>query len=284
MIKKFTTGHKHLISDYIWQVYQDEERRTTPPYDSLMEVEEHLARRCKYQHSHHLGVYTKGELQGIVLIDQDDEDQSISIQGPYIHRDHSYMEVATEMMAYIHSNYRGLKCYGGTTRSNVGSQTLFKDKGFVCTEDSLQMSISKESLIQRQVKAHIEILSQESMAAYKVFHDQHYHDYYWSADRIYKVLDQWKVHILLENDAIIGSIFSRIQYNNSAEVYGCKILKPYMNLDLMADLVYTNTKCRLDQGINELLYFLEEGIESESAGLVGYKGYDTYMCFVKDSL
>ena len=284
MINIIKTDKIQTISKYIWDVYQDEKKRTTPPYHSLKDVEIHLLKRAKYKRSHHLGVYEDDNLKGVVLIDMDEDDQSISIQGPYIHKSDQYKEIASEMMDYIKSNYKGLKCYGGTTKTNVLSQELFKSQGFLCTDDTIQMSITKDTLIPREAQFNIQLLTEERMEEYKAFHDNQYHDYYWLSDRIYKSMDRWKVHIALENDKIIGSVFTMKQTENSGEIYGCKVLKPYENKQLMAELFYNSAKSWMDEGVKELINFVPEGLETESAILVGFKGYDTYMCFLKEKI
>lgn len=284
MIKKIKIDKIPAISKYIWDVYQDEKKRTTPPYHSLKDVETHLLKRSKYKSNHHLGVYEDDNLKGVVLLDVDEDDQSVSVQGPYIHKSYQYKEIASEMMDYIKSNYRGLKCYFGTTKTNVLSQEFLKSQDFLCTDDTIQMSITKETLIPIETQFNIQLLTEERMEEYKAFHDIQYHDYYWLSDRIYKVMNRWKIHVALENNKIIGSVFTMKQTENSGEIYGCKVLEPYESKQVMAELFYNSAKSWIDEGVKKIVNFVPEGLETESAALVGFKGYDTYMCYFKEKI
>lgn len=284
MIKKIKKCDIHTISKYIWAVYQDENKRTTPPYHDSKDVESHLLKCSQYKSDHLLGIYVSDNLEGVVLILVDEADQSINIKGPYIHNSSKYKEIASEMMDYIESKFKGFKCYFGTTKPNVNSQFFLKSHDFLCTEDTIQMSVTKDVLVQIESQFNIQLLTEEAMEAYKGFHDIQYPDYYWHSDRIYKVMDRWKIHVALENNKIIGSIFTMKQTEDTGEIYGCKVLEAYENKQVRADLIYNSTKSWMDEGLTTLLYFVGEGLESESAALVGFKGYDTYMCFIKEKI
>ncbi|MDR7856597.1 GNAT family N-acetyltransferase [Tissierella sp.] len=281
MIKRIMIDDIHVISEYIWDVYQDENKRTTPPYQDAKDIETHLSKCLQYKSSHLLGVWEEDNLEGVALILVDENDQSLNVQGPYIHKSHKYRKIASELMDYIESNFKGFKCYIGTTKPNVLSQEFFKSRGFLCTDDTIQMSVTKDALVPIEPQFNIQLLSEERMEDYKDFHDNQYHDYYWLSDRIYGVMDRWKVHIALENNKIIGSIFTMKQTEDSGEIYGCKVLDPYKNKQVLAELFYISTKSWMDENLTKIFNFVPEGLESESAALVGYKGYDTYMCFFK---
>lgn len=283
MIKRLGKEAISTISAYIWRVYQDESKRTTPPYHSLNEVEDSLIKSYKAEDLI-IGVYMDDKLEGVALILLDEENNYFSLQGPYIYQSSEYSKVATEIMDYLEDNFKGYKCHFGTTKANVLSQDYLLSKGFICTEDAIQMSVKKSMLKAIDLKENIQLLTEDKMDAYRTFHDTLYHDYYWVADRIYQTMDQWKVHILLDNDTIVGSVFTRARAGRTGEVYGCGVLNTYKNKTVMAELLYISSKSWLDEGVKVIMNFVPEGIDSECAGLVGYEGYDTYMCYLKQQI
>lgn len=284
MIKRISSDGIREVAKYIWSVYKDETKRTTPPYESEKGVALHLSKCLQYDSSHLLGVFDGDILEGIVLVLENETDCSVNVQGPYINDSRKYPKVALEMLDYLTCNFKGFKCYVGTTKPNVLSQEFFEAYGFECTDDTIQMCINKEGLVTIEHEFDIRLLSEEYMDAYKDYHDRQYYDYYWLADRIYDVIDRWKVHILLEENQIVGSVFAMKQTEDSAEIYGCKILDSHLSKKAMTALFYSSTKSWMDEGISKILNFVPEGLESECAELVGYRGYDTYMCFYKDRL
>ncbi|MBI9010997.1 MAG: hypothetical protein JEZ08_02105 [Clostridiales bacterium] len=284
MIKIIEKEDIQIVSKYVWNVYQDENKRTTPPYKSFDQVEDSLLRFLADEQDEIIAVYKEDELKGIAMTGMDLKNKYFSIKGPYIDCSDDYMSIASEIMDYLELNYKGFKCDFGTTRANTNSQKFLISKGFACTEDTVQMSIIPNQLIDLALEHNIQLLTDERKDEYRNFHDTHFHNYYWLADGIYSVMDRWKVHVLIEQDRIVGSVFTMRQRENSGEVYGCEILEPYKNEQVMAELFHISTKSWMDEGVNEIINFVPEGIYSTSASMVGYEGYDTYMCFSKEEI
>lgn len=284
MIKLFKLNELNDVSNYMWSVYQDETKRTIPPYHDLNDVKKHLSKVFARKGDEIIGVYIEGKLEGVALILLEEKNNYLSIQGPYIQESSIYTKVATEIMNYIEGAFRGFKCDFGTTKPNRNAQNFLIEKGFKCTDDSIQMSITPDQLVSMEVKHDIQLLTEDRMVEYSIFHDTQYKDYYWLSDRIYEVMSLWKEHVLLENNKIIGSVFAKAKPGGSGEIYGCEILEPYRNKQVMAELFYISTKSWMEEDVKEIVNFVPEGIMSESASLVGYKGYDTYMCFSKEEL
>ncbi len=195
-----------------------------------------------------------------------------------------YASVAHEMLDYIEENFKGYKCYFGTTKPNRHSQEVLQSRGYTCVDDTIQMSVNKGTLLDMDCKYSIEALSEERMDAYRTFHDVHYHDYYWLSDRIYQTMDKWKIHLLIEKNQIIGSVFTMKQTEDSGEIFGCKVINEFRIKEVIAELFYKSCKAWMDEGLHTLLNFVPEGLESKSATLVGFKGYDTYMCYIKNEI
>ncbi len=57
-----------------------------------------------------------------------------------------------------------------------------------------------------------------------------------------------------------------------------------MNKQIMAELLYNSVKSWMDEDVEKIVNFILEGLEAESAALVGFKGYDTYMCYFKEKI
>jgi len=274
----------HAVSQYMWGAFQDDKKRTTPPYHSLNDVKKSLLKVFQCDGDEIIGVYIEGNLEGIALVLLEEKNKYFSVQGPYIQESDLYTKISTEIMNYLELSFKGFKCQFGTTKTNLLSQEFLKANDFICTDDTIQMSISPDRLTSIEIKQDIQLLTEDRMEEYRVFHDIQYHDYYWLSDRIYEVMNQWKIHVLLENNIIVGSIFTRAKSGGSGEIYGCEVLEPYRNRQVMAELFYISTKSWMDEGVKEIVNFVSEGIVSESASLVGYEGYDTYMCFSKNEI
>lgn len=284
MIRLITEKEIEMACQLVWQVYQDEEKRTTPPYHSLEDVDKTLNKFYRHDSIEVLGLFENDTLEGIAIACLETDNNYLSINGPYIKLADLYDQLAGQALDYIQDKFRGFKCDVGTTKPNVNSQEFFKSRGFICTDDSIQMSIKPSELNEIRIEHDIELLTEERMDEYKDFHDTMFHDYYWLSDRIYKVMDQWKVHMLLDQSKIVGSVFTRGKKGGSGEIYGLSVLEPYNNVQVLKELCYVSTKAWVDEDIQEIVNFVPEGKMSQSAALVGYKAYDTYMNFSKEKL
>jgi len=283
MIRKIKEDEVHEVSKFVWQVYQDESKRTTPPYHNLEHVVKTFERTFKAD-NYLIGVYDKVMLIGVALICLEEKDRYFSLQGPYILNTDKYNDISNEILTYLEDKYRGFSCHFGTTKPNVNAQAFLESNGFACTDDTIQMAVTDESLIEIRCKSDIQLLDESRMGEYKLFHDRVYHDYYFLADRIYANFSKWKIHLLLVDNNIIGSVFTMRQSEDSGEIYGCHILEPYKSNQNMSELFYVSTKSWMYEGVKKIVNFVPEGVMSESAGMVGYKAYDTYMCFYKEVL
>lgn len=284
MIKRITREGVREISQFIWEVYQHPSTRTTPPYESCENVKIHLMKCLQYDTSHLIGCYIEDELQGVLLIIVDEQDNCLNVQGPYIANPSMYGLVATELIEFMESNFSGNKCYIGTTKPNINSQEFFSSRDYACVDDTIQMSISRDELVSLDLQYDIQLLSEDLMDDYKLFHDKYYPDYFWLSERIYDALDKWKIHVLTDQNQIVGSIFTMKQSEDSGEIYGCKVLDKYKTKRVISELYYVSTKSWMDEGLTTILNFVPEGMESECAESIGYKGYDTYMCYFKKSI
>ncbi len=277
MIRKIEISEIPFVSEYVWKVYEDESTRTTPPFKDKNSVKQHFVRETQYSNSFLLGVYEKNLLEGVILIIEDQADLSINMQGPYIKNTEKYHEIASEILSYVKIRFREYKCYVGTTKTNIISQSFFESNQFICTEDAIQMRITKAQLGAMESSNQVISLPDERLKEYHYFHNLYFPDYYWQFERIQEVRDRWKIHILVNQDKIVGCVFSMKQEAQSVEIYGCHILEAYKTKELMSELLCCNVWDWFDYGITEVLYFAPNGIESESAEEIGFQGYDTYL-------
>jgi hypothetical protein len=282
MIKIINREEISMISEYIWKVYQDDKKRTTPPYEGTESIKKHLIECLKYKDDRILAIYNEDDLEGATLLVVNKKERSINMQGPYIYDSEKYDMHASEITNYLDKNYKGYECYVGTTKTNIRSQLFLSSKGYKCVEDTIQMSLVPSEIIPIKEEYDIRLLSEERKEEYLTYHNEQYKDYFWTAERIYKVVDRWVIHILLKDNRIVGSIFSMKQTNGEGEIYGYKAYEK--DSRVLAELIYVNSKYMFEEGMKKILNCVEEGIESESAESVGYKPYDTYMCYYKYKL
>ncbi len=96
---------EHLVemSDFIWQVHQDETKRTTPPYKSKADVYNHYKTILNSTNveTQILAYYTDDLLEGICRMDIERDPAVLSIGGPYIKDSSKYHLIANAFFDHI---------------------------------------------------------------------------------------------------------------------------------------------------------------------------------------
>lgn len=278
---------------FAWKVYQDESKRTTPPYHDLQDMVAQFEKKVKSVYQRLLAYTEDQQLKGVFSVDVNDAEKYIGTTGgPYIEDIERYDEIADAFMGYLEQHCKGYVCYFGTTKPNVRSQMYLESKGFVCTEDTVQTRIVLENLMSEatQIVTHngesnqVELLKEEDYALYSQFHKTHFPDYYWTADKIFEVIDKWRIHVVKREGKIIGCVFTMKQTDISGEVYGATVLPEYEKTLMLDQLYYASAQAWFECGVLEIVNFIPEGYMLDAAIRVGYQPYDTYMCYYKECL
>lgn len=283
MITQLQKEHLVEMSDFIWQVYKDETKRTTPPYKSKADVYNHYKTILNSTNveTQILAYYTDDLLEGICRMDIERDSAVLSIGGPYIKDSSKYHLIANAFFDHIEPICKGFKCFAGTTRTNKHSQDFFLSKNFKLDEDTLQTRVTMDQLKVINRGWHIEEIKEAHFEAYEAFHSHYFENYYWSFEKIKPALKQWKIHVAIKDDKIIGSVFTKKHSIESAEVYGCDVIEKYRQSALLSELMFETSRAWLQEGVSEVLNFVPEGPYLDAALSIGAEVYGSYMCYTK---
>lgn len=284
MLIKATSEHVEVLAEYAWRVFQDPSKRTTPPFKSQEEIQDYFNKIVLHKTDLILAYYENEKLEGVMALNLIHENRYMQTAGgPYIANTEKYDTIASIFMDYLKTHGTGYECYFGLPRTNIAGRNFLEAQCFKCTEDTVQMRITPEQIKHIETDFEVVELSEQYHEAYRKFHNTHFSDYYWNSERLFSALNQWFVHLAMENGEIIGSIFTRKQSDTNAEIYGCTVLPLYMETDLLQQLIYLSSTACINQGIQEILYFEEEDEKINVAVRLGYEIYDTYMCYHKNN-
>lgn len=281
MIKVINEKQETEVADYVWNVYQDAAKRTTPPYKSHAEVLSQLQKQISSKHGRILGYYKNEQLFGVLYLDIIDKDSYVGTAGPYIHCSEHYHQVALSFLDYLDNYFIGYSCYFGTTKPNLSSQKFLDDQGFKCIDDTIQTKINPTTLNSIISPYKVKVLSEDYYELYRRFHQEHFSDYFFTADKIYDSIHRWKIHIVIIEGVICGCVFSQKQTESTGEVYGSIVLAEYQDTDMLSQLYFENISAWFSEGLVEIFNFVPEGVQLEASKRVGFTEYDTYMGYHK---
>lgn len=278
-IKVMTIEELEAAASFAWGVYQDDTKRTTPPYHSLEATAKHFTTFIIRDSEYLLGYFEEDKLMGVMPLIIEHENKYCSVSGPYIENVAIYDDVANALMVYVRNMCKGYQCYVGTTKTNFRSQRFFESLGFDCVEDTVQTRVFPNTIKAVSGPYMVETLTEMDYDLYRAFHSEHFADYYWTADRIYQKMDQWDISIVKINGEIVGSVFTRI-----GEVYGGMVLPMYKDTTMLSQLYYKSVSTLFERWEKEIVNFVPEGEQLDAALRVGFEAYDTYLCYENKSL
>ena len=216
-----------------------------------------------------------------MCLDIVEKDLYVGTAGPYIDLTENYQKVAHSFLDYLNEHFKGYSCYFGTTKPNLTSQNFLNDHGFKCVDDTIQTKINPDKLIPVTGPFKVELLSETLHDLYRNFHQKHFSDYFFTADKIYDSIHRWKIHVVIIDGEICGCVFSQKQTESTGEIYGSIALTDYQTTEMLSQLYYENICSWFSEGLVEMFNFVPEGVQLEASKLIGFIEYDTYMGYHK---
>lgn len=139
-----------------------------------------------------------GMLQGVFNLFIIPEERYIETDWGFVNA----LSVYDDLIAYLHKTYPGYHLDAVVTKSNQEMYEAYRKIGLVYQEEQILMDL--KAYTPKPVNADIVRYSPEYEASYRAIHDDE--GVYWTAERMLKALDEYDVHIAVENGNAVGYI------------------------------------------------------------------------------
>lgn len=268
------------VAKFSWEIFSDKNSSGFPKYKSYEQMYSRFFESVLHPDDKLLAYYEDEELIGSLnlFVDKDNK-YSQAIGGIFAKRD--FNKVCNKFMEYLKVNYSGYKIYFGYPVENERGISFLEGIKAKSVDASITMNLEKDDFVRVGSFDEVIPLDEKYYKEYTAFHDKHNSNIWWNSKRIFEKIGLWKIYVIIKKDKIVGSIFIKLLNNDEAEVFGISIDEEYINNNLELKLLSEATYSIFEQGIKELLYFVDEfdKVVLESTLKIGFKQIDTYRSY-----
>jgi len=201
-----------------WKLCQTVSTRSYPLFQSKAEVKREYSLRFRETHGALLGCFSGGTLTGVCGFFAIPSDRYLQTVAFYIERD--CQKAADGFLAYFKENYPGYSVNVGIPFENTAVAEALQRNGFDLTEDSYDMRLAPNDFTRDgRPKEPVLRLAADQYAEYAKFHDRHFPDIYWNAERLLADIAGWRIFVHRSDGGIDGSAFATLQ-SKTAELFG----------------------------------------------------------------
>ena len=190
MLKQFTKKDAGEAAAAFWRLSQNPENQSYPLYQSLVAVNKEFRVRACGKQSALFGYYQGERLIGVLCyfaLHKDNYLQTVAFQA-----EESHEAVYAAFLAHLANNYTGYEVLIGITAENTLAAAALEASGYFLTEASTDMHLHRSGFVyDHHWNLQIERITKETFHEYAPFHDSHYGNIYWNAERLCDKADEW---------------------------------------------------------------------------------------------
>ena len=230
--------------------------------------------------------YVDKEFQDILL--QYENEELVGVTGIYWIKEDNYLSiirgifaegifsiVARNFIEYLESEYCGYKLYINTAKEHKKSIEFFTKSGFELLEDAQLYNLY--DFEDCKYDESVTDLNQSNKSQiFDYLNTIITDDTYWNVERVSDNLDKFIV-LGYYKDGIKGALYAQIYKDKSVEIFGMVAEDYKSKKSLIKSLGY---RCK-EMKAKKLILYSENIEEIEVAIDLGFKYYDSNVCFVK---
>lgn len=217
MVKELTEERVREAAELSWKRCGTPAKRSYPLFQSETEIETEYRLRLHETYGGLLGCFSGETLVGVCCFFFVPTERYLQTVAFY--SDEGHPQSASEFLGYFESNYPGYSINIGIPFENAFAADALQRSGFDLVEDSHDMRLDRDGFITGRPEATVFRLEAEQYPEYAGFHDLHFPDIYWNAERLFSDIANWRIFVHRKNGTIDGSAFVMLQ-NKMAEIFG----------------------------------------------------------------
>ncbi len=254
MIKVLAEEMLEQAVELSWRLCQSVSTRSYPLFQSKQAIRKAYLMRQKEEHGELLGCFSGKALIGVCAFFVIPSDTYLQTVAFYIERD--YPKTITEFLDYLKENYPDYSVNIGLPFENTAVAGALEQNGFDLAEDSFDMRLDlNDFTCSGRSKEPALRLTADRYAEYKKFHDLHFPDIYWNAQRLLSDIARWRIFVHLRDGKIDGGIFVMPQ-SKMAEIFGLWAPDAEIAGELLCGSIQAVTT--ENTNIGEIIFFVEE--------------------------
>lgn len=280
MLVKATYEDIETYGEFVYSIALDLSRSAYPTYaDGITEKEEFFrnVRRSIDRENHELLLYyAEDKMEGFVSYYWLEKDKYLQLHSCNINA--GTRQALTELVAHLAEKFAEYEWYFGFPKGNREAVEFLKEQGFSCIEEDYDTNIDFAVYELREENKNVVRITRENFEDFRSIHALDEEDSYWTCDRIYGKLDEWKLYAYYEDTMPIGVLF----FTGDAEyleIYGIEYKDKAYREDVFTALMTTALNEGKRSGIKYMTYFCD--VELEAVQKLGFRCVSPYVCYCR---
>jgi hypothetical protein len=204
---------------FSWKLCQSNKTRSYPLFPDQTALEAEYRKSAAHPGGLKACCYHKGVLRGVLFGFAEDDNQYIQTTGFYVAEND--FDAADALSAWLAENSSGYTVNIGLPADNVTIAAVLQARGYQLLDDALDLRLKSREFREAKPNAFtIRRIGKATLPRYLEFHQQHFSDCYWNAQRLREHFADWSVYALETDSGYTGGLFLREYAADAAEIYG----------------------------------------------------------------
>lgn len=199
------------------------------------------------------------QMCGVLALLVDPQEKYLeAIGGVFAER--NYHRVARAFFEYIARSFSGYSMHAAYPEENEQAVKFMESLGAELEDFDYEMRLQKGEFQICSRYNDVVQLTERYFESFVEFHDARHPDVFWAGEKLLDAKDKFRIHIVTENEEVIGSVVTSRQ---TEEIYFISVAKHKQGLGYEKALLLQAVQDAFENGGEELLAMVERGNLSE---------------------
>lgn len=193
----------------------------------------------------------------------------------------NHMNIALEeFFEHIEYDFKGYEFYFGCSMKNQDAIHFLEHKGFEKIEESKVCLLHFDEYQLREEHKNIRKITKENYKDFRILHAPYDEEMYWDCAHILEEIDKWYIYTLYEDDTPVAAIYF-VATDRLLEIFGIDFENNSFDANHMEYLMIKTLNVGKTIGPKHLYYFAEDK-DIDVLKRLGFRMFDTYVCYLKN--
>ena len=202
-----------------WALCQRPQTASYPLYATRKALSGAYQKAVSLPDGFHIGCFQAGNLRAVLFGFAQAEDRYLQTTGLYLPE--GCGDIAEAFLAYLGTAYPGYTAHIGLPAENTTVSQVLNAHSYTLLDDALDLRLETTDFRECPT-ADLRVIPVNAalLPRYLAFHERHFGDCYWNAQRLGEHTADWHLYGLENGGTFIGGLFARKYTISAAEVYG----------------------------------------------------------------
>lgn len=277
-VRAITNDLDYEAVSFCWRLCQSNSSRSYPLFQSRSSLAREYARTEAHPGAFKAGCYQKGVLKGAVFGFAEHDEHYLQTTGFYT----TDIDLAALLADWLSTRFKGYTANIGLSAENRAVSDALRLRNYQLQDDALDLRLYAADFRAAAPSEYaVDPVTADALPRYLKFHQTHFGDCYWNAQRLRERFRDWYLYALETNGAITGGLFMRKYADDAVEVYGLHAETESAATALLSRAIADLLKG--DAALSSVLFMADTADSSMIAAALslGFRQENHYRCYAK---